>query len=499
MLLIKGKKGKLSYYIANHSNPVIADYPFETKKYELSSHEKKTILKKLNYFNTKNQILNILPGKYNNQSEWVQFPLIPIQPILKGIDNIGYANIRKQDTGVNRTIPLVAKWEGKIYPSIALVTIAHYYGIDPQKDIKVKLGSYIKIMNIPEKTTEVYDYDSKNNKFVKKKIDIMAKPNKERSITIPIDKEGFMYINFIGGPWSFPSFSFHTIASAGKNAFSKENDPFKNKILLVAMYYATGVARDIHASPFGDTAGIEHHANAINTILKQDFLIYVPNWVNYAIYIIIGIILGFITPRYKIIYVLSGIFLFSLVFALECFSIFNLFNVIHVFFVPYIEIALTTITIIGYRALSEEENVKYIRSTFSKFVSKAVVDELLSNPQALELGGDKKEISIFFSDIRGFTTISESLEPNELVNLLNEYLSAMTEICLQYNGTIDKYMGDAIMAFWGAPLPEREHAYLACLSAIAQLNKLKNLQEPNGDWRESLLLILVLVFTPVMQ
>ena len=139
------------------------------------------------------------------------------------------------------------------------------------------------------------------------------------------------------------------------------------------------------------------------------------------------------------------------------------------------------IGIVAYKTLTEEENVKYIRSTFSKFVSKDVVNELLANPESLKLGGEKKEITIFFSDIRGFTNISESLSPEELVGLLNDYLSEMTEIVLAYKGTVDKYMGDAIMAFWGAPVPEPDHAYLACLAAVEQLTVLKRLQQ---KWRD---------------
>ncbi|MCS7084445.1 MAG: adenylate/guanylate cyclase domain-containing protein, partial [Aquificaceae bacterium] len=126
---------------------------------------------------------------------------------------------------------------------------------------------------------------------------------------------------------------------------------------------------------------------------------------------------------------------------------------------------------------TEEENVKYIRSTFSKFVAKDVVNELLANPDALKLGGEKKEVTVFFSDVRGFTTISETLSPENLVQLLNEYLSIMTDLIISYRGTIDKYMGDAIMAFWGAPIPNEEHAYYACIASLAQLEELKKLQQ----------------------
>ncbi|HNI97206.1 MAG TPA: adenylate/guanylate cyclase domain-containing protein, partial [Leptospiraceae bacterium] len=96
------------------------------------------------------------------------------------------------------------------------------------------------------------------------------------------------------------------------------------------------------------------------------------------------------------------------------------------------------------------------------------------------LGGSRKEITVFFSDVRGFTTLSEALSPEDLVKLLNEYLSVMTNVIIDFKGTIDKYMGDAIMAFWGAPINMEDHPYYACVSAIVQLNKLKELQ---ADWK----------------
>jgi len=97
------------------------------------------------------------------------------------------------------------------------------------------------------------------------------------------------------------------------------------------------------------------------------------------------------------------------------------------------------------------------------------------------LGGEKRNITIFFSDIRGFTTISEKLKPEELVHLLNEYLTEMTTIILKNRGVVDKYMGDAIMAFWGAPLDQPNHAELACLTSLEMMEKLKELQK---KWKE---------------
>ena len=105
----------------------------------------------------------------------------------------------------------------------------------------------------------------------------------------------------------------------------------------------------------------------------------------------------------------------------------------------------------------------------------------MRHPEKIALGGAKREITIFFSDIRGFTTLSEALSPEELVKLLNEYLSTMTEIIIECKGTIDKYMGDAIMAFWGAPVDLEDHAYYACVASLIQMDKLAQLQ---ASWKQ---------------
>jgi len=132
-----------------------------------------------------------------------------------------------------------------------------------------------------------------------------------------------------------------------------------------------------------------------------------------------------------------------------------------------------------YRVLTEQREKKYIRQTFSKFVSKSVVDELLKDPDKLKLGGEKKILTVLFSDIRGFTTISERLTPEALVEHLNEYLQAMTDIVFKYLGTLDKYVGDEIMAFWGAPIPQEDHAVLA---ARASVEMMRVLGELNRKW-----------------
>ena len=121
-----------------------------------------------------------------------------------------------------------------------------------------------------------------------------------------------------------------------------------------------------------------------------------------------------------------------------------------------------------------------MRWAFSKVVTKSVMDHLIQHPDGLKLGGEKKNVTIFFSDIRGFTPMSEALSAEEVVHILNEYFTAMTAIIFKYNGTVDKFMGDAIMAIYGAPVVMPDHAEKAVLAAIEMSEKMKELQ---AKWR----------------
>ncbi|MDX9899492.1 MAG: adenylate/guanylate cyclase domain-containing protein [Spirochaetia bacterium] len=129
----------------------------------------------------------------------------------------------------------------------------------------------------------------------------------------------------------------------------------------------------------------------------------------------------------------------------------------------------------------EEEHRQFIQGAFSKYLSQDVIDQIIENPDALKLGGESCNITTFFSDVAGFSTISEKLSAEGLVHLLNEYLSEMTDIIMDNKGTVDKYEGDAIMAFWGAPLAFPEHPYQACFSAMLMQRRLSELREA---WRK---------------
>ena len=145
--------------------------------------------------------------------------------------------------------------------------------------------------------------------------------------------------------------------------------------------------------------------------------------------------------------------------------------------IPEGALAVTFATAATVEYLTEGKQRRQLRTVFDKYMAAEVVDEIMQNPEAIRLGGEKKELSVLFSDIAGFTSISERMDPETLVELLNKYLSAMTEIILRHRGNVNKYLGDGIMAIFGAPRGEPNHASLACFAALDSQSELAGLRE----------------------
>jgi adenylate cyclase len=205
----------------------------------------------------------------------------------------------------------------------------------------------------------------------------------------------------------------------------------------------------------------------------HNFLYYVQPWVNALILLGLALLTAFMASRLPTIWSLVLSLVLIVLFFFTVTLIFDLYNRVITLSGPVFAILLSFLAVIVYRIMTEEKDKRRIRDMFGKYVSPSVVDQILQNPP--ELGGVDKELSVFFSDIRGFTTLSESLTPQELINHLNLYLTAMTDVILEYQGTLDKYIGDSIMCFWGAPLPQAEHAILACKCALRQMQVLEEL------------------------
>jgi adenylate cyclase len=236
----------------------------------------------------------------------------------------------------------------------------------------------------------------------------------------------------------------------------------RGKIVLVGD--TSEVSHDIFTSPIGEIYGIEFLADTIMTLMKNAPIrpASSQNEILVLLVLFICFVIVALIPKYEnllfllIIAVYTGFGVFTYVYYGVAFSM------------SYALIAcvLSTGTINLYLFMMERKQKGFIKGAFSQYLSPTVIDQIVENPDMLELGGEKRELTPFFSDIQGFSTISEGLTPEELVQLLNEYLTAMCDIISSHQGTIDKFEGDAIIAFWGAPLELPNHATVACHATI---------------------------------
>ncbi len=283
------------------------------------------------------------------------------------------------------------------------------------------------------------------------------------------------FIYFNTPPNTFKSYSAIEVLTG--------NIELNGKIVLIG-----ATAPDLHDAYFVPTSkgkamsGVEIHANIIqNLILKQQ----IKKQGKFSIFFLslLAIIIGIFYARLRIAYTIFAVFCTIFLYSIAGIIIFQQNNYMaDLFFFP-ISLIISTGTIIGVNYAEERKQTRFLTNAFSKYVSKDVVKELIEKKDKLKLGGEKKTITVFFSDIRGFTSISEKLSPEELVKIINAYLTKMTSIIMQEKGTVDKFIGDAIMAFWNAPISQANHAEIACKSALAQLNALKSLKkefENNG-------------------
>ncbi len=281
-----------------------------------------------------------------------------------------------------------------------------------------------------------------------------------------------MLIKFFAEPGGYEYISFSDV-------YHNKTDPsyFEGKMVLIGV--TSPIEHDDYTVPISnkDMPGVEIHANLVQSILTKDFLYYQGDVTTLGVIFLFALLTSIFLFRFKmhIATVLVAVLAIAYIF----FSIIYTFDsgIIMNILYPLLSISMVYIALVVVYYRTEERSRKWITSVFGKYVSPVVIDNLIKNPDKINLGGEKRNITIFFSDIRGFTSISERIAPEELVRLLNEYLTEMTSIIMKDQGLVDKYMGDAIMAFWGAPLDQPNHAEMACSSSLEMMDKLRELQK----------------------
>ncbi|MEJ5285245.1 MAG: adenylate/guanylate cyclase domain-containing protein [Brevinematales bacterium] len=383
-------------------------------------------------------------------------------------------------------VPEIKSYQKINSSSADILAAFHLVGsgnIDTQRDVYnlapmivkvqyyLKNGNDIKITNIfyPSSVllavVKILDSDITNVLFLKDKIVVKDAlyDNKRINFEIPVDKNYCVNVNYRGRSKSgfLNTLSLKDLKRAGIP---------KDSILLFGIDIE-GLTGNQWLSPLGNLNSTEHLAYALGTILNRDFLYELPAFINIIYIFLLVITISFLAGR-KISYAgISAIIGIVLPIALG-FGLFFM-RIIIITFIPLITGVFSLTFGQIYLLLTEEKEKRQIKATFSKYVSPEFVNILVENPELAKQGGVEKEVTMLFSDIRGFTTLSEGMSAKELIDFLNDYLSIMTNILMENKGTLDKYIGDAIVGFWGAPVDLEDHAYYACLSAVKMMKALK--------------------------
>lgn len=354
------------------------------------------------------------------------------------------------------------------------------------------------------------------NKFYNLKNDYTAKREKENFVLneklIPRFDNHSVLINFYGPNGTFPRIKlidvlddreFKTVdeIELGEelNTWDMEDGGllssgiFKDKIVLIGSTMPED--KDIFPISFsegkqvGDNEiyGVELHANAIQNVLTNDFLEKQSKASEIFLIIVLSAIAFWgstyirkIKSRYGFIFeALNALFVIGLIGTVYLIGIYLFIHskIVTAIVSPILGIILAYFGGTAFHFIRERQKNVMIKGMFSQFVSTHIVNSLLNNPDQLKLGGEKKNITILFSDMAGFTSFSENKTPEELVTFINGLLHELTELIINHNGTLDKYLGDAVMAFWGAPLVQDDHAFTACLTSILMQKKVKEISK----------------------
>ncbi len=360
----------------------------------------------------------------------------------------GFLNTWTDQDGVIRNQPVIMEHQGEFYPSLALASVMVYTGTKNSATIYFTHG-------------------------VLEGIDLGGN-------LVEIDPFGRIYIRYMG-----PDLTFDVISAADVVTEPEDSQKMRKAIggKLVFIGATASSVYDLRVTPLGITAGVEIQANTAATLLNGN-PVTKYGWqhiYDVILALALGLALYVALPRMS---VFKGV---SLGFAaLAGILLFNYYN----FAVNSLwlnSVAPAMAVIVGFigitvnQFLSEQRSRRFIKDAFSRYLSPKIINQIIANPNILKLGGEKRVMTAFFSDVAGFTSISEQLEPEELVGLLNDYLSRMTDIIHEFDGTVDKFEGDAIIAFWGAPIPVEDHAGLCVASALAMQ---KMIVDTTPVWKE---------------
>ncbi|NHZ72959.1 MAG: CHASE2 domain-containing protein [Nitrospirae bacterium] len=381
----------------------------------------------------------------------------PLEGIARGATSLGHVAMALDQDGPWRRYLLLAGHEGRLLPSIALSSALASEGI-PLDSLRVE-----------DREVQVGEAE------------------------IPLDTDWRLPIWFNGGPGTYRKYPYGQLFYSELQLREGQEpgldpDLFADKIVIVGLS-AAGL-HDIFTTPYsggrgepgeglGKMHGFEIHANVIDDLLHGRFLQAAPAWQCLGVVLLVASVTVGLTLYTGLVTALTGAAIVPLVYLSLVHWGFS-----HRYQLPVVSVmlswALALTAGLVYQYWVESAEKRKVKRIFSRYVSPDVYQELLDNPNAASLGGTRREMSVLFSDLRGFTTFSEGRSPEEVIEQLNEYFAAMVEVVFTHRGTVDKFVGDMIMALFGAPLEDADHADNAVRCALAMQQSLARL---NKTWR----------------
>lgn len=378
-----------------------------------------------------------------------------LRPLSDAASGLAFYSFPPSIDGLVRVIPLMATAQDQIYPTLALEALRLAQGAQSftirSSDASGDTGAGTAAMT----TLRV------------------------GAIDVPTGPHGEMYVYF-SGLKSMPTISAADLLDPAKSAALAEQ--VGGHIVFVGTS-AVGL-RDLVATPTdASEPGVRVHAEIVDQILGQTFLSR-PDWAPGAETFaagLLGLILLLVAQRAgTVVSAVTAVALIVIAVA-GSWAGFHQFKLLLDPILPGGAVLVVFVVTMPVLLLITDREKQFVRGAFGRYLSPTLVGRLADNPNALKLGGELRDLTILFSDIRSFTSLSENLAPDELTNLLNSFLTPMTDVLLKSEATIDKYMGDAIMAFWNAPLDIAEHPRKAVLSALRMLEALEQLNRERGS------------------
>jgi adenylate cyclase len=382
-------------------------------------------------------------------------PLTTYADLAHASRGLGSLSIRFDRDGVLRRVPLLVRYEDAFYPLLPLLVISDYLQVPPEKII-LKPGRSIVLKDAKRPGYEPHD------------------------ITIPIDRHGNLIVDYIG-PWErMDHYNFADILRASDDRDELEiwSEELKGKIVIISDV-STG-STDVGPVPTDANYPLSGvHANVIHSILAESFLRELSGWQMLLIEAVLLAVLFLLSFRFS-----SLAFSFGTVFLAGAYIVVAMLSffygrVILDIVRPLLIIGFAMIALVVYRYIMEEkekmESLRqrdFIRDTFGRYLSSEVVEELLDSPAGLKMSGENREVTFLVSDLRGFTALTSSLSPNQVIEIINRYFEHMIEIIARYQGTVNEFLGDGILSFFGAPLNAEDDPERAVACAVEMQNAL---------------------------